>query len=215
MILDQRLGIPQLVLVSLLTYPAQAQSNSTSLYTKAGATLTHCKKANAPVEGFSCTGVAGWALHIGFPAFGATMQFTHDGRSHAVHAPDDGHEVYIEDLASKATTIEWRGIVKEGRFEPYAAIARVLVVDAALRQEMIEQGVPAPSARRAQVLTVFRLGREGSCAIAYVDVQANPKSNELARMAADTQAKTSSCPVGAVKVVGMSTAILRSYMSKP
>lgn len=199
------------ILASLAALPALAQGAPSSRYTRVTLAQPQCRPAPAPVEGFSCAGPAGWTLNVGFPAFGTTLNFSREkGRVSAVSATD-GRQVAIDGLAGKTTTIEWRGTTHGSVFEPYAAIIRVLVLDARQRQEMIEQGSPPPSARRAQILMVTRLGREGSCVVAYVDAQANPQPNDLARAAADTAGKATTCPVTHVEIRGTETPVLTGY----
>ncbi len=200
------------LLAWLAASPALAEDADSSRYTRVDLGQPQCKAARAPVEGFSCSGVSGWTVNVGFPAFGATLSFSRDkGRVLAV-SPTLGSEIPIDGLAGKTTTIEWRGTTHGSVFEPYAAITRVLVLDARQRLEMIEQGSPPPSARRTQILMVTRLGREGSCVVAYVDAQANPQPNELARAAADTAGKARPCPVEQVQIRGVETPVLSGYI---
>ncbi|CAN5260764.1 hypothetical protein BH10PSE8_BH10PSE8_04870 [soil metagenome] len=200
------------MLAWLAASPALAEGAPSSRYTRVNLEQPQCTSAPAPVEGFSCMGVAGWTLNVGFPAFGATLNFSrHKGRVSAV-SPTQGRQVEIDGLAGKTTTIEWRGTTHGSAFEPYAAIIRVLVLDARQRLAMIEQGSPPASARRAQILMVTRLGREGSCVVAYVDAQANPKPNDLARAAADTAGKATTCPVEQVDIRGVETPVLTGYI---
>lgn len=204
--------VSTVLLAWLAASPALAQGAPSSRYTRVNIEQPPCKSAPPPVEGFSCVGLAGWTLNVGFPAFGATLNFSRDkGRVSAV-SPTDGRQVPIDGLAGKTTTIEWRGTTRGSVFEPYAAIIRVLVLNARQRQEMIEQGSPPPSARRAQILMVTRLGREGSCVVAYVDAQANPQPNDLARAAADTAAKARPCPVEQVEIRGVETPVLSGHI---
>lgn len=205
-----------LVSISLLAWlaasPALAEDAASSRYTRVDLGQPQCKAAPAPVEGFSCSGVAGWTVNVGFPAFGATLNFSRGKERVSSVAPTQGPEVPIDGLAGKTPTIEWRGTTRGSAFEPYAAIIRVLVLDARQRREMIEQGSPPPSARRTQILMVTRLGREGSCVVAYVDAQANPQPNELARAAADTAGKARPCPVERVEIRGVETPVLSGYI---
>jgi hypothetical protein len=212
MTVQSRYGVISFILASLMTLPAQAQEAPSVRYTTAGWKLPQCQQASAPVEGFSCKGLAGWSLNVGYPAFGATVSFDHDKSMRPANSPADGRQIYIDDIAGNTSTIEWRGTMRGRAFEPYAAIIRVLVLDAAQRQEMIEQGVLLPLAKRAQILVVTRLGREGACVVAYVDAQANSKPNEMARDAADTLGRSTTCPVASVDIVGTKTSVLTSYM---
>jgi hypothetical protein len=54
------------------------------------------------------------------------------------------------------------------------------------------------------MLAVTRLSPGAVCHVAYVDVQANPNANELARKAADEIARHFKCGKDKVKTVGNS-----------
>ena len=54
------------------------------------------------------------------------------------------------------------------------------------------------------MLAVTRLSPGPVCHVAYVDVQANPDANELARKAADDFARDFKCGKDEVKIVGNS-----------
>ena len=191
---------------------ALAQDKFLSRYTSAGLTSPQCKQAEDGVDAMSCKGPAGWVLNVGYPAFGVTISFRHEKNHRPALTPTQGRLVFINSLASKTATIEWRGKMRDGIFEPHAAIIRVLVLDAAQTQAMIEAGLPQPSARPAQILTVTRLGREGSCLVAYVDAQTNPKPNDLARSVADEFGPATKCPVANVEIRGARTPVLASYL---
>jgi hypothetical protein len=90
-------------------------------------------------------------------------------------------------LNSTGPTIEWR--TERSDTEPYATIVRWFLRD------------PERSARRS-VLVVTRLGPGRICHIAYIDADANPNANELARRAADEYARGFRCNVEAVRTVG-------------
>jgi hypothetical protein len=194
------------------TSSALAEDKFVSRYTKAGLSSPDCKQAKGGAEGMSCKGLAGWILNVGYPAFGVTINFANEKGQRASTTATQGRQVSVNDLASKSSTIEWRGAMRNGVFEPHAAIVRVLVFDAAQTQSMIEDGSQPASARPTQVLTVTRLGREGSCLIAYVDTQANPKRNDLARSAADSLGPSAKCPVAKVAIWGTKTPVLASYI---
>lgn len=194
------------------TSSALAEDKFVSRYTKAGLSSPDCKQAKGGAEGMSCKGLAGWILNIGYPAFGVTINFTDDKGQRSATSPTQGRQVSFNDLAGRSSTIEWRGAIRNGVFEPHAAILRVLVLDAAQRQAMIETGSQPASASTTQILTVTRLGREGSCLIAYVDAQANPQPNELARSAADRMGPSAKCPVAKVEVWGTRTPVLTGYL---
>ncbi|WP_293863069.1 hypothetical protein [uncultured Alsobacter sp.] len=194
----------------LATTPVFGQARPETRYTRFDLAAPSCKPAQQ-AEAFSCQGMAGWSIAVGYPAFGATLAFVSKDKPARVHQPADDRSVAIDGLAGPSTTVEWRGVVRNGTFQPYAAIVRILAVDAATRQAMIEAGAPPPSLKRAQVLLVTRLAAEGSCVVAYVDAQANPNANDLARTAADAAALTP-CPVPHAAIVGARTNVLASYL---
>lgn len=191
---------------------ATAEDQFVSRYTKVDLSSPDCKQAKGGAEGMSCKGLAGWILNVGYPAFGITFNFADEKGKRLSSTATQGRQVSINDLAGKSSTIEWRGAMRNGVFEPHAAILRVLVLDAAQTQSMIENGSQPALARPTQVLTVTRLGREGSYLIAYVDAQANPKSNDLARSAADSLGPSAKCPVAKVEIWGTKTPVLASYI---
>jgi hypothetical protein len=197
-------GLVAGVMASGLAHAAVAP---TSRYTKVDLKPPACRRDPGPAEGFSCIGLGGWGVSIGFPAIGASIAIARSGRlgSRDLDARD-GRSLVVEGLSASTSIIEWRGAVRGGRFEPTAAILRVSVLDASQRQEMIESGgPPLARPRRSQVLIVYRLGPKGACHIAYVDAGMNPNANDLAREAADAP---TACPVDRVAVPGRSSPIL-------
>ena len=54
------------------------------------------------------------------------------------------------------------------------------------------------------MLAVTRLPPGAVCHVAYIDVKANPNANELARKAADENARNFKCGADDVKVIGES-----------
>ncbi|MDB5641091.1 MAG: hypothetical protein JWN07_408, partial [Hyphomicrobiales bacterium] len=144
--------------LDLIATAACAQTRPESRYTPLTLARPHCVPDPGPAEGFSCKGLAGWTLDIGFPAFGASLGFVRGKRRTPAHVATDGHAVAIDGLPGKTANVEWRGVTKNGAFEPYAAILRVLAVEAAQWQEMIESGSPSLDVKRAQILVVTRLG---------------------------------------------------------
>jgi len=94
---------------------------------------------------------------------------------------------------STTNTVEWRAA--NGR--PYAIIQRWHIADNA---DQDKDGRPIAK----PMLAVTRLSPGPVCHVAYVDVQANPSANELARKAADEIARHFKCGKDAVKTVGNS-----------
>lgn len=194
------------LLGTFLAGAASAAPEASSRYSPLDLAKPGCRTDPGPAEGSVCTGIAGWEIRVGFPAFGATVQIARRGRlrPNGLDAKD-GRSLAIDGI--RATPIEWRGTVRGRGFEPYAAILRVSVLDAAQRQAAIEDGGTLPAKPlRTQVLIVHRLGPEGSCPVAYVDAQ--PDANTLARDAADGIARQATCPVAAAAVIGRASTIL-------
>ena len=94
---------------------------------------------------------------------------------------------------STTNTVEWRAA--NGR--PYAIIQRWHIADNA---DPDKSGRPIAK----PMLAVTRLSPGPVCHVAYVDVQANPDANELARKAADDFARNFKCGKDEVKIVGQS-----------
>ena len=92
---------------------------------------------------------------------------------------------------STAHTVEWRAA--DGK--PFAIIQRWHIAD---NSDEDKNGRPIAK----PMLAVTRLPPGAVCHIAYVDAQANPNPNELARKAADEFARNFKCGVDEVKVIG-------------
>jgi hypothetical protein len=119
------------------TSSALAEDKFVSRYTKADLSSPDCRQAKGGAEGMSCKGLAGWILNVGYPAFGVTINFADEKGQRRSTTATQERQVSVNDLAGKSSTIEWRGAVRNGVFEPNAAIVRVLVFDAAQTQSMI------------------------------------------------------------------------------
>ena len=92
---------------------------------------------------------------------------------------------------SANATVEWR--VVDGK--PFAIIQRWLLAD---NDAPDKGGRPTDKG----LLVVTRLPPGAVCHVAYVDVAANPNSNELARKAADEGARDFKCGKDEVQFVG-------------
>jgi hypothetical protein len=94
-----------------------------------------------------------------------------------------------------ATTIEWRTTEKSR--SPFAMILRWQIAD---NDDTDKDGRPKDKA----LLVVTRLPPGKVCHVAFVDVEANPDANELARKAAEETARTFKCGTDRVWIVGNS-----------
>ncbi len=94
---------------------------------------------------------------------------------------------------STTSTIEWR--LSAGK--PFATIQRWHIAD---NKDPDKSGRP----NSKQLLVVTRLPPGQVCHVAYIDVQANPAANDIARTAADAIARGFDCRTDKVKVAGTS-----------
>ena len=115
------------------------------------------------------------------------------GRNRLAASKEPAAETWFGPFNSTTNTVEWR--TANGR--PYAIIQRWHIADNSDRDKD-----DRPIAK--QMLAVTRLSPGAVCHVAYVDVQANPDSNELARKAADEIARSFKCGKDKVKTVGNS-----------
>jgi hypothetical protein len=96
-------------------------------------------------------------------------------------------------FSSTTNTIEWRTADKSKR--PFAMIQRWHLAD---NQDTDKDNRPIAK----PLLVVTRLPPGKVCHVAYIDVQANPDANELARKAADETARDFKCATDKVRVIG-------------
>lgn len=115
------------------------------------------------------------------------------GRSKAAAAREPAAEVWFGPFNSTTHTVEWRAA--DGK--PFAIIQRWHLADNAYQDK---DGRPIAK----PMLAVTRLPPGAVCHVAYIDVQANPNANELARKAADETARGFNCGKDEVKVIGQS-----------
>jgi hypothetical protein len=104
------------------------------------------------------------------------------GRNRLAASKEPAAETWFGPFNSTTNTVEWRG----ANGKPYAIIQRWHIADNSDRDKD-----DRPIAK--QMLTVTRLSPGPVCHVAYVDVQANPDANELARKAADEIARSFKC----------------------
>ena len=113
------------------------------------------------------------------------------GRSGAAAAREPAAQVWFHPFNSSSHTVEWRNA--DGK--PFAIIQRWYLAD---------NGDPHKSGRPTDkpILAVTRLPPREVCHVAYIDAQANPNANDLARKAADELARDFKCGKDEVKVIG-------------
>jgi hypothetical protein len=115
------------------------------------------------------------------------------GRNRLAASKEPAAETWFSPFNSTANTVEWRAA--NGR--PYAIIQRWHIADNADRDKD-DRPIDKP------MLAVTRLAPGPVCHVAYIDVQANPNANELARKAADEIARNFKCGKDKVQTIGNS-----------
>jgi hypothetical protein len=171
--------------------PAAAQAFS-STYTSAAP--KDCRKVGRDDQLGSttrvCPGKAGLIVVV---SQGDLRESVSVGRTREAADKEPAAQVIFDPFNSSMPTIEWRA--QNGK--PFAIIQRWSISDQA---DTDATGKPTSK----QLLIVTRLPPGPVCHVAYVDVKANPDSNELARKAADENARDFKCGTDKVKVVGAS-----------
>jgi hypothetical protein len=115
------------------------------------------------------------------------------GRNRLGASKEPAAQSWFGPFNSTTNTVEWRSA--NGR--PFAIIQRWHIADNA-DQDKSGRPIAKP------MLAVTRLSPGPVCHVAYVDVQANPDANELARRAADDLARKFKCGKDEVKIIGNS-----------
>jgi hypothetical protein len=115
------------------------------------------------------------------------------GRNRLGASREPAAQTWFGPFNSTTDTVEWRAA--NGR--PYAIIQRWHIAD---NSETDKSARPIAK----PMLAVTRLAPGPVCHVAYVDVQANPDANELARKAADDLARDFKCGKDEVKIIGKS-----------
>ena len=115
------------------------------------------------------------------------------GRTRAAADKEPAAEASFGPFNSTTQTVEWR----TADSKPFAIIQRWHIAD---------NGDPDKSGRpiAKPMLAVTRLPPGEVCHVAYIDAQANPNANELARKAADEFARGFKCGKDEVKTIGES-----------
>jgi hypothetical protein len=115
------------------------------------------------------------------------------GRNRLGASKEPAAQSWFGPFNSTTNTVEWRS----GNGRPFAIIQRWHISDNA-DQDKSGRPIAKP------MLAVTRLSPGPVCHVAYVDVQANPDANELARRAADDLARKFKCGKDEVKIIGNS-----------
>ena len=175
---------------SALLSPADAQTFS-SLYTSTAP--KDCRVIGKPSEldGSTtqvCPGKAGLVVLI---SEGDLRETVSVGRNPAAAAREPAAQTWFGPFNSTTNTVEWRAA--DGK--PFAIIQRWHIAD---NNDPGKDGRPVAK----PMLAVTRLPPGAACHVAYVDAQANPNPNELARKAADELARNFACGKDEVRVIG-------------
>ena len=96
--------------------------------------------------------------------------------------------------------LEWRGRRRDQKFEPAAAILR-----------LIEK---TGHNSYASVLAILRVEEGKICPAAWLDVQATPHPNAVARQVADDAAKKFRCGIDAARVIGKNTELVQEAIAR-
>jgi hypothetical protein len=137
-----------------------------------------------------CLGKAGYVVLISEDDLRETVSV---GRNRLGASREPAAQTWFEPFNSTTHTVEWRAV--DGK--PFAIIQRWHIAD---NSDQGKDGRPIAK----PMLAVTRLSPGPVCHVAYVDAQANPNPNELARKAADEFARDFKCGKDKVKVVGTS-----------
>jgi hypothetical protein len=137
-----------------------------------------------------CPGKAGLKVLINEGDLRETVSV---GRNRMAAANEPAAQARFGPFNSTAATVEWRSV--DGK--PFAIIQRWQIAD----NDDVDRD-RRPTAK--PMLVVTRLPPGAVCHVAYIDVTANPDANELARKAADKDARGFKCGTDAVKVIGAS-----------
>jgi hypothetical protein len=173
-----------------LISPANAQTIGSS-YTSTAPKDCRVTSAGNGVDDSTirvCPGKAGLVVLVSEDDLRETVSV---GRNHAAAAREPAARAGFGPFNSTTTTVEWRTLDDK----PFAIIQRWHIAD---NSDEDKNGRPIAK----PLLVVTRLGPGAVCQVAYVDVQANPDANALARKAADDFARGFRCGKDEVKVIG-------------
>jgi hypothetical protein len=173
-----------------LIVPVSAQTFSSS-YTSTAPKDCRVNSAGNGVDDSTirvCPGKAGLVVLVSEDDLRETVSV---GRIRAAAASEPAAQVWFGPFNSTTTTVEWRAL--DGK--AFAIIQRWHIAD---NSDQDKDGRPIAK----PMLIVTRLPPGAVCHVAYIDVKANPNANELARKAADENARDFKCGKDAVKVMG-------------
>lgn len=137
----------------------------------------------------ACKGPFGLAVVV---SEGDLRETVSAGRSVRVAENEPAATSWFGPFNSTTNTIEWRSV---GKAKPFAMIQRWHLAD-------IEDEGKDHRPITKPMLVVTRLPPGKVCHVAYIDVQANPDANDLARKAADEIARNFKCGTDKVQTVG-------------
>ncbi len=169
----------------------QSNAETISSYTSTAPKDCRVKSAGNGVDGSIirvCPGKNGLIVLISEDDLRETVSV---GRNRLGAAKEPAAQTWFGPFNSTTDTVEWRAA--NGR--PYAIIQRWHIAD---NSDPDKEGRPIAK----PMLAVTRLSPGPVCHVAYVDVQANPNANELARKAADEIARHFKCGKDEVKAIG-------------
>ena len=135
-----------------------------------------------------CPGRAGLVVVVSEDDLRETVSV---GRNRAAADEEPAAQARFGPFNSTATTVEWRA----ANGKPFAIIQRWHIAD---NSDEDKDGRPIAN----PMLVVTRLQPGPVCHVAYIDAQANPNPNELARKAADQLARNFDCGKDEVKLIG-------------
>jgi len=135
-----------------------------------------------------CPGKAGYVVLISEDDLRETVSV---GRNRRGASREPAAQTWFGPFNSTTNTVEWRAVGGK----PFAIIQRWHIAD---NTDQDKDGRPIAK----PMLAVTRLSPGPVCHVAYIDAQANPNPNELARKAADELARSFTCGKDEVKVIG-------------
>ena len=170
--------------------PANAQTFSSS-YTSTAPKDCRVVSAQTGVDDSTirtCPGKAGLVVVISEDDLRETVSV---GRNRAAAHKEPAAQSWFGPFNSTTNTVEWGAV----NGKPFAIIQRWHIADNS-DQDKDSRPIAKP------MLAVTRLPPGEVCHVAYIDAQANPNPNELARKAADELARNFKCGKDEVQVIG-------------